>query len=119
MGHIAKGIATLVPPIEARRRARSHTGGTGPGRYCYGVWLRHLVRAHEAGLESAPASVGELGPGDSLGIGRAALLSGCQRYVSLDVVRYANVEGNLSVLDKLVELFAARAPIPDHHELPG
>jgi Methyltransferase domain len=116
--HMAKGIATLVPPVEAVRRARSHTGGTVSGRYCYGVWLRHLVRAHDAGLDAAPASVGELGPGDSLGIGLAALLSGCRTYVSLDVVRYANVEGNLSVLDELVELFEARAPIPGHEELP-
>lgn len=117
--HMAKGIATFVPPVEKARRARSHTGGTVSGRYCYGVWLRHLVRADDAGLDTAPDSVGELGPGDSLGLGLAALLSGCRTYVSLDVVRYANVEGNLSVLDELVELFEARAPIPDHEELPG
>ena len=116
--HLAKGVATLVPPLEARRRAREHTGGTVSGRYCYGVWLRHLVRAHEAGLDTSPASVGELGPGDSLGTGLAALLSGCQRYVALDVVRYADVAGNLRVLDELVELFGARAPIPDHDEFP-
>ena len=117
--HMAKGVATIVPPLEALRRARSHTGGTVSARYCYGVWLRHLVRAHDAGLDTDPASVGELGPGDSLGLGLAALLSGCRTYVSLDVVRYANVEGNLGVLDELVELFEARAPIPDHEELPG
>jgi SAM-dependent methyltransferase len=117
--HMAKGIATLVPPLEAVRRARSRTGGTVSGRYCYGVWLRHLVRAHDAGLDTVPASVGELGPGDSLGLGLAALLSGCRTYVSLDVVRYANVEGNLAVLDELVALFEGRAPIPDHDELPG
>jgi hypothetical protein len=116
--HIAKGMATLIPPLEALRRSRSRTGGTVSGRYCYGVWLRHLVRAHEAGLNTSPASVGELGPGDSLGIGLAALLSGCRTYAALDVVRYANVAGNLRVLDELVELFATRAPIPDHDEFP-
>jgi SAM-dependent methyltransferase len=112
--HIAKGVATLVPPLEAVRRARSHTGGSVSGRYCYGVWLRHLVRA-----PSVPAALGELGPGDSLGVGLAALLTGCRTYVSLDVVRYANVEANLRVLDEVLELVTARARIPDHDELPG
>jgi SAM-dependent methyltransferase len=111
---MAKGVATFVPPLEAIRRRRSHTGGSVSGRYCYGVWLRHLVRA-----PSVPGALGELGPGDSLGVGLAALLTGCDTYVSLDVVRYANVEGNLRVLDELLELIEARAPIPDHDELPG
>jgi hypothetical protein len=111
---MAKGAATMVPPLEAIRRRRSHTGGSVSGRYCYGVWLRHLVRA-----SSAPDAIGELGPGDSLGVGLAALLTGSRTYVSLDVVRYANVEGNLRVLDELLELVAARAPVPGHDELPG
>lgn len=112
--HMAKGAATMVPPLEAIRRRRSHTGGSVSGRYCYGVWLRHLARAH-----SVPGAIGELGPGDSLGVGLAALLTGCDTYVSLDVVRYANAEANLRVLDELLEMVRSRAPIPDHDELPG
>jgi hypothetical protein len=60
----------------------------------------------------------ELGPGDSLGIGLAALLSGACRYIAIDVVRHANSHQNMKVLEELVSLFACRAPIPSNHEFP-
>jgi len=41
------------------------------------------------GFRVRDAAIGELGPGDSVGIGMAALLSGARRYVGLDVVPYA------------------------------
>lgn len=53
----------------------------------------------------------ELGPGDSIGIGLAALLSGCRQYVGLDVIDHTCLDKNLAVLDSLVELFKRRAPI--------
>jgi SAM-dependent methyltransferase len=60
----------------------------------------------------------ELGPGDSLGIGVAALLSGLERYIGLDVVRYADNVRNLQIFEELVTLFRARRPIPDDVEFP-
>jgi hypothetical protein len=70
-------------------------------------------------MAGVPASVGELGPGDSLGAGLAAMLSGADRYFALDVVRFANVERNLKIFDELVELFRRREPIPGAEEMPG
>ena len=63
-------------------------------------------------------TVAELGPGDSLGIGLAALLSSAQRYVALDVVRYAANTRNLQIFEELIALFRDRAPIPDEAEFP-
>jgi SAM-dependent methyltransferase len=60
----------------------------------------------------------ELGPGDSLGIGLAALISGTQRYLALDAVRYADSTRNLQIFDELIALFRDRAPIPDEVEFP-
>lgn len=48
-----------------------------------------------------------------------ALLAGAKRYVGLDVVRFADLSGNVQILDDLVALFQARAPIPDDDEFPG
>jgi hypothetical protein len=114
---LAAGLASFLPGV--RHLTNRASGGTGSTRYCYSVWLRHLVRAHQAGLPTAAACVAELGPGDSLGIGLAALLSGADRYLALDVKAHANVDTNLRVFDELVVLFRERAPIPDDTEFPA
>jgi hypothetical protein len=79
------------------------------------------VLAAESGQNDNPGVVAELGPGGSLGVGIAALLTGAARYLAFDVVAHANVERNIIVLDELVELvelFRARSAIPDGNEFP-
>jgi hypothetical protein len=66
----------------------------------------------EIGFDRWPDSVAEIGPGDSLGIGLAAMLSGADRYQALDIVKHSDVDRTLAVFDRLVELFAERAPRP-------
>jgi len=110
------GTATYLPGL--RNLTARRTGGTASARYCYSVWLRHLVTAHMHGIDTGFDTVAELGPGDSLGMGLAALLCGARRYRALDVVRYAESAGNIAILDALVELFRSRAPIPDGGEFP-
>ena len=106
------GYAALVN-VSRRFRPRLATA-----RYCYSVWLRHLVAAHENGLEPKLRVVLELGPGDSIGAGLAALLSSAERYVVVDWVRYTNVADNLDVLEELLTLFRNQSPIPDDDEFP-
>ena len=120
---VAKGLVSLLPvlgPSLARSRRGSRDGGRGAGsaRYCYSVWLRHLVHAENNGLNTRPEAVLELGPGNSLGVGLAALLSGAARYIALDVIELANVERNLQTFDDLVALFRQRQAIPDSNEFP-
>ena len=110
------GIATFVPGIN-QYHAKG-TGGTGSARYCYSVWLRHLTTAKSNGLNPYPKIVAELGPGDSLGVGLAALISGCDKYFAFDVVEHANTERNLEIFDKLVALFKNRTAIPGNDEFP-
>lgn len=69
-------------------------------------------------MKVPPSVLAELGPGDSLGIGLAAMLSGVDKYYALDVVEFANTEVNLTVFDELVELFNKREPVPDEDEFP-
>jgi hypothetical protein len=73
---------------------------------------------HWHGLPTTFETVAELGPGDSLGTGLAALLCGAERYVALDAVRYADSARNLQILEELIALFRNRTPIPDQMELP-
>ena len=113
---LAKGLATYIPVL--REYACRSSGGTVAAEYCYSVWLRHLVRAAGAGLDTSPACVAELGPGDSFGIGLAAILTGAREYRAFDALPHANVDRNLAIFDDLVALFRRRAPIPNDESYP-
>ena len=113
---LVKGFTTYVPIL--RRLACRSSGGTVSARYCYSVWLRHLVKVHEIGLGNGINRVAELGPGDSFGIGLAAMLSGANEYYAFDAKKHAQPALSLKVFEELVELFTRREPIPDEAEFP-
>lgn len=116
--HIITGMLTYVPFLNALRRSRESTGGSESARYCYSVWLRHLITLDRYGFRINGANVGELGPGDSLGIGLAALLSGAARYIGLDIVPYSATTGLETMFDDLHALYAAQEHVPDGEEFP-
>ena len=97
---LAYGLLSFLPWIP--ESLYKGTGGTGSAEYCYCIWLRHLVLAHQGGMKEFPRTVAELGPGDSIGVGLAALLSGVQRYIALDAMVHADVAGNLQVFDGFI-----------------
>src|SRR5258706_12962388 len=110
--------AAIMRSVRVVDRERTNTGGTDNARYCYSVWLRHLAHVRAAGLAANPASVLELGPDDSIGVGLAALLSGASTYVGVDAQSYVDFRRNLEIFEKLVTLFSKRAGIPDADEFP-
>lgn len=114
---LLKGLATYIPGIYKLRR--KGTGGTISARYCYTVWLRHLVMAYKNGFSRKMDTVAEFGPGDSLGTGLAALISGVSKYYAFDAIKYADPKINLEIFDELVELFKKRCDIPDESEFPS
>src|SRR2546428_4351319 len=114
---VLKGIVTFMPGV--KNFVAKRTGGTDSARYCYAVWLRHLLMAYENGLSVEPKIVAEIGPGDSLGIGLAALISGSEKYYAFDIIKYANYERNTLIFDELVDLFARKERIPDNVEFPN
>jgi hypothetical protein len=112
-----RGVATYFPGLQNLGTRTS--GRTTSARYCYSVWLRHLVSAFNSGMKAQPAVIAELGPGDSLGMGLAALLTGSTTYYALDVREYANTQRNTHILGELVTLFQNREPIPLEAEFPN
>ncbi|MEE9218039.1 MAG: class I SAM-dependent methyltransferase [Acidobacteriota bacterium] len=119
VGFLIRGLLAYLPWYHRRLLRRARTGGTDSARYCYSVWLRHLTKLGQNGWSGAVESVAELGPGDSIGVGLAALLCGARRYVALDIFPYSERARWLRILDELVPLFENRAPIPDETELPA
>ena len=110
------GLKSYFPVLHAGYKG---VVGHTTGAYCYSVWMRHLSIITRAVPGFAPRTVVELGPGDSLGVGCAALLSGAEQYIGLDVVAHADAEHDAKVLDELVELFEHHAPIPDGRLFPN
>ena len=113
---ILKGIIKNIPGIELI--LRKQTGETINSRYCYSVWMRHLINISNNSMSGVPDEVVELGPGHSLGTGFAALLSGCKRYYALDIIKNWDANISLKIFDELVNLFIKRERIPDNVEFP-
>jgi hypothetical protein len=110
------GLKSFLPALsDGYKGAVGHTTGA----YCYSVWMRHQTVIAKAVPRFWPKNVVELGPGDSLGLGCAALLSGSERYVALDVVAHASPEHDVRVLDELVKLFEHHTPIPNEKQFPN
>lgn len=112
---IIKGLIKHIPGV--KKILPNRTGGTIESRYCYSVWMRHLNNWNSVN-DRVPEIVAELGPGDSLGIGLAALLSGSKRLYVLDVVKYWDNKRNLKIFEELIEFFKNKISIPDNIEYP-
>lgn len=113
---ILRGLATWTVPGYLRRVMA--TGGSDSARYCHTVWFRHLLRAMGSGMPF-PSILAELGPGDSIGMGLCALLTGVQKYIALDAVQHADLSRNLATFDELVELISSRAVPAGDEEFPN
>ncbi len=113
---ITKGIIKHISGVK-RFLPQVKTVTTNDSRYCYSVWLRHL-KNFSAFRIKIPQTVAELGPGDSLGTGLAALLSGSNHLFALDVSKTPDAANNLKIFDELAELFRNRSAIPDNNEYP-
>jgi SAM-dependent methyltransferase len=100
---LIKGLLTFIPGAPGLL-PKGRTGGTNRASYCLDVWLKHLALLRASGMREMPRTLAELGPGDSIGVGLAALLSGVDRYYALDVVRFSDTASNLAVFDELAAL---------------
>jgi hypothetical protein len=116
MRQVLFGTATYVPGVYSLVTKRQREGNSA--RYCYAVWLRHLIMAHRHANSVRPRVVVELGPGASLGVGLAALISGADTYYACDVVRQGSTERNLQLFDEIVALFRQHEAIPGDQEFP-
>ena len=114
--HLEKtlGLAKAVARNVKNMLIRNRTGGSGDADYCYLVYMIHL-KHYIKHKNKIPESVAEFGPGDSIGTGLCALLSGSKFLFLLDVVQYFKSEDNLKIFDVLVEKFRKNTPPPPHN----
>lgn len=122
---LAHGAASFVPPLYAAllrlaafvRRGEAQEPQRLPrmhelsATYCYNVWLRHLIYAHLDGLNDRPETVVEIGPGASIGVGLAALISGSGRLHAVEPYDRLSLAANQTLFDELVGMFKRREPV--------
>ena len=121
--HIRPIITGLLSYIPGMKKLHYYLSkgkiGESSARYCYSVWMRHLSMANSNGiLNGVPSSIAELGPGNTLGVGLAGLISGAEKYYGLDVVKYCSSSETLDLFNEIVELFKRKSDIPDENEFP-
>jgi hypothetical protein len=107
---LIKGLITYLPGMTfvQKYKDRRIIGTKATANHAYNVWLTHLTLLHSNGFEGIPKSVAELGPGGSLGVGYAALLTGVESYSALDITHYVDFDRDLEIFDNLVNLFSQR-----------
>lgn len=113
VAHGIVGLLTFVPGVQTIL-PKFGTRGTNSADYCYQVWLKHLTMLWKNGMQSIPDTLMEFGPGDSLGVGIAAVLSGVNHYYALDRVEFVKPQLNLQIFEKLVGLFRSRSATSDN-----
>jgi len=126
--YILKGIGTFFPFSLARFFPQHQPQFYNRGcvrqspvsaRTCYSIWMRNLITLKNEGLLSDKMKIfAEIGPGDSLGIGLMALLSGFNEYYAIDFRKTAFNNSNLKILKDLIDLLSSKTAIPDNNELP-
>jgi hypothetical protein len=94
----------------------STTGGSNSAKYCYSVWLRHIVKVYKVTGKSEFNTICELGPGESIGIGLCGLLFGSEKYIGLDIIEFNKPEKSLIIFNEMVEMLRLKLPIPFTNE---
>jgi SAM-dependent methyltransferase len=114
-----EGLLSFIPGLKnIGLRGTVMSSHELPAKYYYSVWLRHIVTAYENKLNTKIDAVAELGPGDALGLGIMALLTGANQYYAFDVVHYAKNEHNIRIFYELIKLLKNKERIPDNMEFP-
>ncbi len=116
---ILAGLLTQIPPFRdyLLRKYYQNTGGTANAEYCLVVWAKHLDKLLRKGWKQEGSTVYELGPGDSLGVGIMAVLSGVSSYKAVDVLSYNVIANTQRVLQQFRELLQSGKPVPDNKKV--
>jgi hypothetical protein len=118
---LIRGAISYIPgllPFLKKIKGEKKYGGTDSARYCYSVWMRHFKILNENFGKQNIKKVAEIGPGDSLGMGLMALITGAEKYFVFEVKKSIATKKNLDVFEELVDLFINKSKIPGDEEFP-
>ena len=115
---IMKGVSTYFSE-PFRKNVETSDEARKLARFCYAVWFRNLSIFQDLkDSNEIPSVFAELGPGNSLGVGLTALLTGVSKYYALDINRFWNPTINTKIFNELSQLFENNVQIPTNEEFP-
>ena len=98
---IITGLLSRIPGLFDWWDKRRPMGNTVSAEYCRSIWRLHLSHFQKATGISIPSSIGELGPGATLGVCISALLDGVRRAHAFDAGFYASIDKNRRIFEEL------------------
>lgn len=101
---LTRGIISYIPVLKSIIPSTG-TGGSNDAEYCLNTYSKHKDILINNGCKNPFNTIGEIGPGDSVGIGLCALLDGARLYYGLDAIRHTNIHANIQILEELIDLF--------------
>jgi len=104
---LIRGLLSYVP-VARNIIPKKGTHGSDDPYYCLKTFELHEKLLKEAGCNFPMESVGELGPGDSMGVGITALLNGTKKYFGLDAIEHSNIKINIEIFQSLIKLYEDR-----------
>ena len=116
---LVAGILTRIPYVNRiiLKRFYKNTGGTIDADYCLLVWGKHIDLLLKNNWKPKCKSVLELGPGDSLGVGIVAVLSGVKSYCAVDVLSYDVISKSILVLNQLKGIIESGQTIEENEKI--
>lgn len=98
-----RAIISYIPLIKNILRK----SGTSPlrGSYYYDIYKLHKERLVQSAFKFPGNFIGEIGPGDTLGVGICAILDGFKQYFALDIIHHSNSVKNIEALNEIIKLF--------------
>jgi len=121
--YLPSPIAQFLPQLQLQFRGKGIRKYEDPHEMAmnfYTSWMRTLITLDKEGQvdTSTIKSIAEIGPGDSLATGLAAMLSGVDHYLGLDAVPTAYNFNNEEIFEELVNIFKKRTPLLTREECP-
>lgn len=110
---LLRGVKSYITGLQTEDSGGSETSSA---RYCYSIYMRHIVLARRNGLSTTPRTLVELGPGHTLGVGLMMLLMGGDKYYAIDAVRHLSPDRNLNILSELEAMLCSHEPIPNDQD---
>jgi len=101
---LIRGIISYIPVLKSIIPLIG-TGGSNDAEYCLRIYSKHKDILITNGCVFPFGKIGEIGPGDSVGIGLCALVDGAVSYYGLDAIAHTNIHTNLQIFQELIDIY--------------